>query len=95
MVLPLQNRLYKTRGVHHSGIRANAVLYIFAAFVFLAAVAESIWIGLPFEHQDGDGGLRPPCSSLLCGIIFVADRRGSSLRLYWTGYPGSALGGTG
>jgi hypothetical protein len=49
LVLPLQNRLYETATCIIHGIRANAVLYLFAAFVFLAAVAESIWIGLPFD----------------------------------------------
>ena len=91
LILPLQNRLYETATCIIHGIRANAVLYIFAAFVFLAAVAESIWIGLPFDIKMVTA-FTAPVLSLLCAIILfgiVAEL----VRLYWTGYTGSALSG--
>ncbi len=49
LVLPLHNRLSETATCIIHGIRANAVLYIFAAFVFLVSIAESLWLGLPFD----------------------------------------------
>jgi hypothetical protein len=69
-VLPLQNRLSETAVAVIHGIRANAVLYIFATFVFLVAVAESIWIGLPFDIKMVTA-FTAPVLSLLCAMIIV------------------------
>jgi hypothetical protein len=91
LVLPLQNRLSETATCIIHGIRANAVLYIFAAFVFLAAVAESIWIGLPFDIKMVTA-FTAPVLSLLCAIIIFGIIV-EFVRLYWTGYKGSALSG--
>ena len=91
LILPLQNRLSETATCVIHGIRANSVIHIFAVFVLLAAVAESIWIGLPFDIKMVTA-FTTPVLTLLCAIILfgiIAEL----VRLYWTGYSGSALGG--
>ena len=50
-VLPLHNRLSETAAHIVHGIRAHALLYIFAAFVTAVSIAESLWLGLPIDLQ--------------------------------------------
>jgi hypothetical protein len=47
--LPLHNRLSETAAHIVHGIRAHALLYIFAAFVCAVSIAESLWLGLPID----------------------------------------------
>ena len=67
------------------------MLYILAVFVFLVAVAKSIWIGLPFDIKMVTASTAPVLT-LLCGLILIGIVS-ELVRLYWTGYEGSALGG--
>ena len=87
--LPLHNRLSETAAHIVHGIRAHALLYIFAAFVCAVSIAESFWLGLPIDLQmvmifSG------PVLMLLGGMIFVGLVL-ELIRLNRTNYPGSAI----
>ena len=89
--LPLHNRLSETAAHIIHGIRAHALLYIFAAFVCLVSVAESLWLGLPIDLQMVMIFSGPVL--MLLGVMIFFGLVLELIRLNRTNYPGSALGG--
>ena len=87
--LPRQNRLAETLGAVRQGVRANAILYIFALSVCSLAVLESVWLGLPV---DLDMVLIFSGPVLLLFLLLLIVGLGCELRrLAQAGYKGSAL----
>ena len=89
--LPLHNRLSETATHIIHGIRAHALLYIFAAFVCAVAIAESLWLGLPIDLQMVMIFSGPVL--MLLGVMIFLGLVLELIRLNRTNYPGSALGG--
>ncbi len=89
--LPLHNRLSETVSHIIHGIRTHALLYIFAAFVCLVSVAESLWLGLPIDLQMVMIFSGPVL--MLLGVMIFFGLVLELIRLNRTNYPGSALAG--
>ncbi|MDP1701142.1 MAG: phosphatase PAP2 family protein [Aestuariivirga sp.] len=89
--LPLHNRLSLTAAHIVHGIRAHALLYIFAAFVCAVSIAESLWLGLPIDLQMVMIFSGPVL--MLLGVMIFFGLVLELIRLNRTNYPGSAVGG--
>jgi hypothetical protein len=87
--LPPQNRLTETISAIHQGVRANAILYIFALSVCALAILESLWLGLPID-LDMVVIFSGPVLLLLFVLLIIG--LGLELRrLSKVGYKGSAF----
>ena len=89
--LPLQNRLSETVACIIQGIRAHALLYIFAAFVTAVSIAESAWLGLPIDIKMVMIFSGPVL--MLLGVMIFAGLVFELIRLNRSNYQGSALAG--
>ena len=89
--LPLPSRLSGTVAHLVQGLRAHALLYLFATFVSLVSVAESAWLGLPIDIKMVMIFSGPVL--MLLGVMIFAGLALELVRLSRSDYQGSALAG--
>lgn len=89
--LPRQSRLSGTVAQLVQGLRAHALLYLFATFVSLVSLAESAWLGLPIDIKMVMIFSGPVL--MLLGVMIFAGLALELVRLSRSGHQGSALGG--